>query len=151
MSSETLSQLLHLDKPIIFSDTTLQLYSLRLQSTLISIHLFPLSWRKLIVSTAKYLRIQSHPNNCHLDNMYKELIHNDNITDVASIRNARGHIYTINDLKDCLAAVYQLPALMSTLAYFARAETFDDDTYVSEIVEGGLQKEIGASQGGNRP
>ncbi|DAD54841.1 TPA_asm: hypothetical protein [Armillaria novae-zelandiae ambi-like virus 1] len=143
MSTETLVRTLNLTNPLRIRKE-LRNSLLPISLLIDSLYLFPISWRKLIVSTA---RIQQRSDNVHIDALYREIE-----------RSATKHVATdygpfpITLLKHILDHIYHSPPFLSFLAYFARAETFSpllDDPRL--VIEQGLAKELSASQQGNRP
>lgn len=109
-----------------------------------SLYLFPVAWRKLIISTA---RIQQPSSNIHLNSMYRQ-IERSQQTSVATDYGP----FSLDDLRSTLDIISTFPQFMSYLSYFARAETFYDlSPEPAQIIEEGIAKELLASQQGDRP
>lgn len=119
-------------------------YGYSIHFLLDSIYLFPLSWRKLIISTA---RIQQSSKNIHLNSMYRSIQRTGDI-----LLNTDHGPFDLNLLRKTLDNLYSFFPIMSYISYFARAETFHEGSNEPrEIIDSGIQKELSASQQGDRP
>nr|WOK58265.1 MAG: hypothetical protein [Armillaria species ambi-like virus 7] len=143
MPTTTLVRTLNLAPPhLILSD--MKNFGFSIHFLLDTIYLFPLSWRKLIISTA---RIQQSSKNIHLNSMYRSIQRTDSV-----LLNTDHGPFSLDLLRLTLNRLYSSFPIMSYISYFARAETFSEDsTEPQEIIDSGIQKELGASQQGDRP
>lgn len=144
MSPDTLFRSLNISPPGHIHKEMKRFTSTSPSLLLDTIYLMPISWRKLIVSTA---RIQQLSSNTHLDALYRE-IHRSKATAVATDYG----LYTIENLRHTLDSICSFVPFLSLVAYFARAETFSEDSDDPRITrETGIAKELAASQQGDRP